>query len=251
VGEERVRWETDVAVRYVRLNVLVEGFTEETVVRTLLAPALATQRIYAIARSVETSTRHGAHFRGGLSKYAKARRDIVRWLAEDRGAYLTTMFDLYHLPVDFPGLTEAKRLTNCFQRAAHLEAAAAADVPDKRFIPYVQLHEFEGLLFSDIGEIDLVLSTLGAGSHPRALATIRDAFPTPEEIDDGEDSAPSKRLLALYPAYDKVVFGALIAERIGLTKMRAACPHFHGWLTKLEALPKLGGDTPGSTFEEG
>ena len=227
-------------MKYVRVNILVEGFTEETFVRDLLRLHLAAHGVYATARSVETASRRGIHFRGGMSRYAKARRDIARWLAEDRSAYLTTMFDLYRLPVDFPGYSDASNIVNPYRKARHIEAALADDVAEARFIPHVQLHEFEGLLFSDVQAIDSVLSTLGAQSRLKDLAQIRASVGSPEEINDGADTAPSKRLITLYPPYDKVVFGSLIAERIGLAKMRAECSHFDAWMAALERLTPLG-----------
>ena len=226
-------------MKYVRLNILVEGPTEETFVRTLLSPALAAHGVYAAARSVETASRHGIHFRGGLSRYPKVKRDLGHWLAEDRTAYLTTMFDLYRLPADFPGFVEARRLADPYQKARLIEATLAGDIADPRFIPHVQLHEFEGLLFSEVGQIDAVLHTLGAPSRIKDLAKIRAGFDSPEEINDGEDTAPSKRIVTFYPSYDKVVLGSLIAERIGLAKMRAECRHFDAWMATLENLTPL------------
>jgi oligopeptide/dipeptide ABC transporter ATP-binding protein len=65
---------------------------------------------------------------------------------------------------------------------------------------------------------------------------IRAQFKAPEEINDGETTAPSKRLQSLYPGYDKILFDPLIAQRIGLDKLRQECPHFRDWMSKLEAL---------------
>jgi hypothetical protein len=95
------------------------------------------------------------------------------------------------------------------------------------------MHEFEGLLFSDpaafsrgIGLPDLVDDFLA----------IRDQFSTPEEIDDSPVTAPSKRIQALVPGYEKPLLGALAALEIGLIRIRAECPHFNAWLENLEAL---------------
>ena len=68
------------------------------------------------------------------------------------------------------------------------------------------------------------------------LRDIRTKFNTPEEIDEGQTTAPSKRLISLYEGYDKVPFGSLIAERIGLERILEECPHFDEWVSKILAL---------------
>ena len=219
-----------------RLNMIVEGQTEETFVRDLLLESLARHGVYVQVRCVETRRKHGRAYRGGITTYAKARRDMQHWLLEDKIAYLTTMFDLYKLPTEFPGFDHAMNLNDPYQKGYHLESSLAADIANPRFIPYIQLHEFEGLLFSDVQTLDAILTVYHSRSHLTNLQQIRAQFKTPEEIDDGETTAPSKRLQRLYTSYDKVLFGPLIAQRIGLDRLRQHCPHFHGWMTKLEAL---------------
>ena len=60
----------------------------------------------------------------------------------------------------------------------------------------------------------------------------------PELIDDGADTAPSKRIISEIPEYkyNKASAGPLSAQRIGLTVLRERCAHFGDWLGKLEAL---------------
>jgi len=144
-------------IEIVRINILVEGVTEETFVGDILQEALALKGVNIVARRVEMSRKHGRIYRGGLINYEKAKRDIQNWLSQDKSAYLTTMFDLYALPGNFPGFDEAQRLPNPFDRVTKLEEALAEDIQNRRFIPYIQLHEFEGLLFSNIQAIDEVL----------------------------------------------------------------------------------------------
>lgn len=239
MGEERPGREAIEVSCQVRVNIIVEGPTEETFVNKILAVDLGLRGISISARSVETK-RKKSRFdrsieikRGGLSKYDKVKRDIQRWLKEDRGAYLTTMFDLYELPPDFPNRQEARRLRDPYKKVMRLEQGLAEDIGDPRFIPYIQLHEFEGLLFSDVEAIDHVLEIYQSDSHLRELKYIRTKFNTPEEIYEGQTTAPSKRLLNLYEGYDKVLFGSLIAGRIGLERMREECPHFNEWVSKM------------------
>lgn len=219
----------------VRVNIIVEGQTEETFVRDLLQGYLANVGVYAVARCVVTGRKHSRTFRGGMTTYARAKEDIRRWLLEDSSAYLTTMFDLYKLPLGFPNMDQAQSLREPYKRVRELESSLAADVSSQRFIPYIQLHEFEGLLFSDVQVIDQILRVHSA-SQLAELERVRTQFQTPEEIDDGETTAPSKRLKSLYPSYDKVSFGVRIAQRIGLDAIRRECPHFNEWVSKLEAL---------------
>jgi len=101
-----------------------------------------------------------------------------------------------------------------------------------RFIPYVVMHEFEGLLFSDCTKLG---SGIGRPDLVPHFQKIRDSFTTPEEINDSSETAPSKRLLKLVPGYEKPLLGTLAALEIGLDAIRSACPHFHSWLNRLEA----------------
>jgi hypothetical protein len=65
---------------------------------------------------------------------------------------------------------------------------------------------------------------------------VRDAFPNPEQIDDSPHNAPSKRIVALIPEYEKPFMGVLASLQIGLEAMRSECPHFSAWLERLEAV---------------
>lgn len=220
-----------------RLNIIVEGQTEETFVRDLLRDHLAACQVYLSARRVETgrNRKRSKIYRGGMTSYERAKRDIERWLSEDQQAYLTTMFDLYGLPDDFPNLAEARRQTDPYQKVKLVEDGIASDIQSRRFIPYIQLHEYEGLLFSRVEAIDEVMS-IYERSKLNDLQNIRNQFNTPEEINDSATTAPSKRLSELYAAYDKVAFGVLISKRIGLETIRQECPHFSEWLSRIESL---------------
>ena len=101
-------------------------------------------------------------------------------------------------------------------------------------IPYVQRHEFEGLLFSDVSVFaGLVEAPDGS---VEALQKIRSQFETPEDINDYKDTAPSKRIKKVIPRYDKRVNAPLLAVEIGLDKIRTECPRFNDWVTSLESL---------------
>jgi Domain of unknown function (DUF4276) len=157
-------------------------------------------------------------------------------MAEDAGARFTTMFDLYALPADFPGFEAARRMIDPYARVAHLEAEFYQDITDHRLIPYIQLHEFETLLFADPTKLDW--EYIEHEKEISSLVEIAAQFDNPELINDGPGTAPSKRIIAKIPRYasQKASVGPLVAKQIGITKMRDVCPHFAHWLTTMERL---------------
>ncbi len=219
-----------------RINAVVEGDTEETFVRRVLAPYLAETNAFITPRRVLTSRQGARIYRGGMVGFTKARWDIMQWLAQDKTAFVTTMFDLFRLPDDFPGHNEVCHVTDSNGKVRLLEEELARSIDNPRFIPYIQKHEFEALLFSDVAITDQVLSITGSHSKLEQLTAIRSAFSSPEDINNNPTTAPSKRLIKLYPGYDKEAFGTLISERIGIAKIRKECLHFNQWLTRLESL---------------
>lgn len=221
----------------IRINIITEGQTEESFIRDILAPELALKNIFPVARSVETSRTKTKIHRGGLVSYEKAKRDIERWLKQDEGAYVTTMFDLYALPQEFPGTEKAAAKTDPFEKVALLEEELFKAINfGTRFIPYIQLHEYEGLLFSDAKAIDDTLKLHCGSQLDKLLVEI--GTKNPELINEGAETAPSKRLLKLYPSYEKVTNGVVIAKNIGLKTLREKCSHFNEWLSKIEQLPQ-------------
>jgi hypothetical protein len=231
-----------------RLNILAEGQTEEAFVNQVLAPHLAVSGVFASVRCITTRQdrrRPDLVYRGGFRNFGKVRRDLERWLAEDRGAAFTTMLDLYGLPADFPGLPDVVRLQDPYARVLHVENALAAAIDDSRLIPYIQLHEFEALLFSDPAKFDWHFIEHEAGIE--RLVEIAGEFENPELIDDGALTAPSKRIIQHIPEYkyQKSTAGPVIAGRIGIPTMRARCPHFSEWVARLEELNN-GTDDPGA-----
>jgi hypothetical protein len=172
------------------------------------------------------------------------KQDIVRHLRSDYDAIATTMVDYYGLPAaglkEWPGRADANR-KQFAQKAQTVQAALLNDVVSemgknfnpKRFVPFVVMHEFEGLLFSDC---DAFARGIGQKTLAADFRQIRDDFETPEEINDSPDTAPSKRIKLLLPNYDKALFGNVAALEIGVRKIREQCPHFERWLTTLESL---------------
>lgn len=214
-----------------RVYVVVEGQTEEAFVRELLAPHYARTSIYLTPIIISTSP----GYKGGVVSYSKVKPQLLRLCKQDSRAYVTTMFDLYALPGDFPGknLAGYPGMGSGQQKSTFLETQLAQDIAQTNFIPNLMVHEFEALLFvqpekfSEWTDDETVVSNLSA---------IAQAYATPEDINDSPQTAPSKRVLTVMSAYQKTIHGPLIACAIGLDAMRGACPHFHAWLQKLEAL---------------
>lgn len=224
-----------------RLLIHVEGETEETFVNELLAPQLYHYGYRSVSARLLGNARQRSR-RGGIRPWRAARIDILNHLREDSQCLATTMVDYYALPQSddraWPGRAEANRLPFA-EKASTIEQALLADIADElgagfnphRFVPYVMMHEFEGLLFSDcaafgqgIGRPELILQ----------LQAVRDQFATPEEINDSPLTAPSKRVTALVPGYQKPLLGTLAALQVGLNAIRRECPHFRSWLERLE-----------------
>ncbi len=218
-----------------RVVAVVEGHTELAFVRDVLAPELGLQGVFLYASLVGMP----GH-KGGVGKYQRAQRDILTVLKNDAGAFCTKMFDYYGMPDSWPGRRQAAGEVHN-RKASTVEDAIKADIVKRlgenfnprRFVPYIQMHEFEALLFSDpvvLGE------AIQVPSKASSLASIANQFGSPEEINDDSQSAPSRRILQMLPRYQKVVHGNIAAKRIGLQHMRGKCPHFDEWLKKLESL---------------
>lgn len=222
----------------IRLHVVAEGQTEETFVNRTLAPHLAQFEVYTTVHCVTTSRRRGRLHRGGLPSYARAKRDLELWMKNDRNtdARFSTFFDLYALPSGFPGFEEAQSQSDPYQRVKMLEAALATDLRDHRFVPYFQLHEFEALLLADPRQLESEF--IDADEAIQNLIALAAGYKSPELIDDGIDTAPSKRIINEIPAYAgrKASVGPLVADLIGLATLRKSCPHFDAWVKRLESL---------------
>lgn len=228
-----------------RLLVHAEGQTEETFVKDVLAPHLH-RRGYASVAARLVGTHVARARRGGGVPWPAVRDGIVRRLKEDREAVATTMVDYYGMPQNgaraWPGREGAASERRPAERAAFVQNAVAQDIAShmganfdkRRFIPYVSMHEFEALLFSDCKRF---AESVGHPSIADKMEAILAQFGDPEAIDDSQQTAPSKRILELVQGYRKVAMGATAIQNIGLADIRRQCANFDNWLRRLEVVP--------------
>ena len=204
--------------------IVCEGQTETAFVNRCLVPHLIHYNVYPHARILQAPS--GSHRGGRVSVERISKHISHEFSSYDR---ISTLTDLY-------GFEDGNNRTR-----AELEDAILTDVEqrttqfDARFVlPYVQPYEFEALLFSNIEAFHWVLDAWNDTARS-TLQSIRDAFNTPEDINDGPQTAPSKRISKCFRgAYSKTEHGPLIAEEIGLDVIRDQCPAFDGWIGALE-----------------
>jgi Domain of unknown function (DUF4276) len=215
-----------------RFLVLVEGLTEERFVKDYLVQHLASRSVLPIPKILTTKRmKNGPDFKGGVHGYAQVKDDLRRLLGDSGAVAITTLLDYYALPADFPGM-DARPPGAPRARVEHVEHAFAADIEHPRFRPHLVLHELEAWVFSDPVAASWIFD------EPRvapALQAIRDSFTSPEDIDEGITTAPSRRILGEYSGYQKTFHGPLAVAAIGLERVRARCPHFAAWLSWLES----------------
>ncbi len=222
-----------------RLHITAEGQTEETFVNHVLKGHLRQFQVETDVRCIGLHKRGRKYHIGGILDYDLAKLDIKLWMKEDDNpdSFFTTMFDLYALPESFFDLITDWKNREPYQVVDDIEANILEDFnTHPRFIPYIQLHEFEALLLSDISKFDWEFI-----DHDDAIRNLSDEcsqFGSPELIDHRREHAPSKRIIKYIPEYQwrKRSAGPIIAGKIGLPVMREKCEHFNVWLTKLETL---------------
>ena len=220
-----------------RLLMLVEGQSEEIFVKQTLAPHLAGHGVF-VQPIVLWTKRLGAGggYRGGVSNWNQIKRSLLP-LTFDTDAWITTLLDFYGLPEDVPGYRDALLPGNPWERVTSLEARLAAEINHQRFIPFLALHEFEAWVFCNAH----VLATHFdrddlADKVEQALAVAGE----PELINHGKETHPNARLQAMATGYKETSDGPTLMGKIGIAAIRAACPHFAAWLTRLEALGNNG-----------
>lgn len=223
-----------------RLRILVEGETEEDFVNEVLCPHF--RKIGIEVGALHLGVRKTSR---GIVSWQSAERHIANSLKEDPGLFVSTLVDYYKPKDDWPGLAEAKKVR--FDKKAavfqeHLSKAMADTIDNRwrpnRFIPFVMVHEFEALLFASPQK---TARAVGMARLAKPMQKVRSGFKSPEEINDSEATAPSKRMEAIFEEcqcgkYDKRLHGNIAVLEIGLQELRDECAQFGAWLTRLEEL---------------
>ena len=220
----------------IRLHFLVEGQTEFNFVNQILKHSIENESLSVTISKLTTKRdeKLGRKFSGGASSYEKLKKEISLFLRDSSPEFrLTTMIDLYKFPSGFPTFEEMKNSPH--DRVKKMEELFYGDFNDHRLIPFIQLHEYEAILFSNPQKFSEIYENVGNGI--KKLIEIASSQ-NPEEINDGELTAPSKRIIREIPKYEfgKSSAGVSVAEHIGLKEIREKCPHFNEWTQKLENL---------------
>lgn len=227
-------------MKYVILHILCEGQTEERFVKEVLSPYLQQFKIFPKPILLFTSKKKDA--RGGMLSYEQVKRDLNILFKQNKGNnsehhVFTTMFDYYALPNDFPGFLESAKIQDVRNRIISLEQNFAQDIDNNDFIPYIQLHEFETLLFVDITKL--------VSEYPLCVDAINtlkietDVYGDPELINDSPETAPSKRIIKALENqynYNKVQSGAIVTSKIGIDSLLQNCHHFNEWITRIVSI---------------
>ncbi len=215
------------------IRIFVEGPTEVFFVNEVLKPYFYEKGVFVKPFLFQEG--------GGVRKYPISQKEILNTIKSDRSCFCTTLVDFYGLPRDWPGREDADSHRAYLDKATTVEKALFANICEQlgssfdrsRFIPYVQMHEFEALLFSDTS---ILAETARKSEVSGRLEDILKAFSCPEEINDNYETCPSRRIEQHIDDYVKTIDGIVAARKIGLTRMRQKCPHFDKWIEKLESI---------------
>ncbi len=218
-----------------RIHIICEGQTEEMFIKELLYLPFLAKGLILVPALIGKPGHKGGNFR-----IERLLPDVRNRLLGEQSSYCTTFFDFYGLPPEFPGKSVAAEAATPQVKAetvchAMVETLTVRIGPDamQRFIPYIQMYEFEALLFSDPDGLARGVDSPNLSTH---FHQIRDSFDSPEWINDSPRTAPSKRISKKVLGYQKPIYGSLAAMEIGLSTMRRECSGFDAWLTQLEGL---------------
>ena len=214
-----------------RLVIIVEGDAEESFINNVLSPYFNSIGIYNYIQCYKIK-----HSNGGLSKYSHLKKDIVNTLYEN-DVVVSTLVDFYRIPSDFPGYNKSLSYDKHSDQVNYLESKIKEDIEltqnrvFENLVPYIQLHEFETFIFSDIMGVDALFDQ--SEYDRREFINITRQYENPEDINNGVNTAPSVRLKKIIKGYDKVLFGIEIIQNLGVDLIREKCPRFNSWIQNL------------------
>ena len=220
-----------------QLLIYVEGKTEREFAESVLFPHFTGKGISCCNPVIAANSEKGAKdSRGGVNSYKAVKEDIETLLDDCKSGdfRLTTLFDLYGLPTDFPGVSQCPSIPTGRGKARAVAAALKQDITDSRFMPFIFSYEFETLVLADPDS--LLAAYPDANTEVSALKADIEGFDNPEEINDSSETAPSKRIRRHLDYYDKATDGPICVMDSGLDKIRQRCPHFDEWMCAMESL---------------
>lgn len=221
---------------YIEVIVIVEGKTEQTFIESILGPYLGHKNIGMIATQVSKPGQ-----KGGDVRFSRVQKDLGNHLKQRPDIYVSTFVDYYGIK-EWPGLDDIPQKATPAKIAKSMNEATKKRVlslfsefnAEQRFIPYIAVHEFEALLFSD--------ATILASHLHIAVSTVDDVLEDcgePEAINNSPETAPSKRLNSWVKGkFPKITTGIDVAREIGIEKMRDMCPLFDAWLQTFEEIQR-------------
>ncbi|MBF0238062.1 MAG: DUF4276 family protein [SAR324 cluster bacterium] len=221
--------------KYIEVIVIVEGKTEQIFIETLLCPYLGNKNIGIHATQVSKPGQ-----KGGDVRFERVKKDLEHHLKQRSDTYVTTLVDYYGTK-EWPGLKEVRPGAEPQEIAETINTATKTEVvklffgqqAEKRFIPFIAVHEFETYLFSDSKTLSAELSI-----DVSQVDTVLAKFGQPEAINNSPETAPSKRLdlWTRTGKFPKTTKGLEIARKTGIEKIREKCPVFDAWLQTFETI---------------
>jgi len=223
-----------------KIHIVCEGQTEEAFVNKVIKPHLFSYNLLVFPHIL---IKRGQP--GGDVKYVRLLADIKRVSKNDGETWTSCLIDFYGIG-KFPKLAEAECKTVTMDRydtfILNLLEALRRDLTDwqlNHFIPYIQMHEFEALLFSNTEKLAgcfFAQDDESTASLITELEKVKQQFHSVEDINNSRLTAPSKRIEKIYPAFQKTLHGVLAAEDIGMRELKNNCPLFKAWIEQLERL---------------
>lgn len=211
----------------VRLAISVEGLTEHEFCKELIRPHLEVYGVVAETKIIVTKRNiAGPDAKGGSVSVERVIAEVKPLL--HTFDHVTTFYDYYGFKGRQPGESPEAL---CHRLADGLKNPS-------NFWPYLQVHEFEALLFASP---EAVANYLAQPPMAKPMAEAVASCGSAEQINDRPEMTPSKRMKSLFAkhvgqSYDKKFHGPLLLMEIGLPAIRLACPRFDRWLTQLEQL---------------
>lgn len=212
-----------------RVIIICEGETEREFCQNVLAPHLIHHNIHIQAPLIKK-------IMGGIVKWDVLKKEIETHLQEPN-VIVTTFIDYYGLyqKYSFPNWEDAEKIADKNTRMDFLENAMRDSISETvrhRYIPYLQLHEFEGLLFNDIQIFHEQVPKAELVGLAELEKTFRD-YDNPEMINNSKETSPSHRLKRIIKGYNKPLYGHYFAEAIGIDRIRLKSPRFNEWIKKI------------------